>query len=297
MDAPTHIISFSQAIDFNKFDIVHSHGIRPDAYVFFHKPKACSARCISTLHSYLNIDLSYQYNAFVAFFAVRIWRFLLKKHDKIVVLSKDAKRYYQKWFQKKTIKVAYNATELKIPDDEPLAFESDIIQLKKQFSIIGANALLTKRKRIDLLIKALPLLSNYALVIVGDGKERKHLEHLALRNKVADRCLFTGYQKNAYRYLKFYDIFAMPSCSEGFPLALLEAAMYKKNTICSNIPLFHELFSEKDVTFFELDHVESLANAILSANQTHKGQQLYETCLNQYSIAHFIESYKQVYTT
>ena len=34
----TKKISFSQRIDFNSYDIIHTHGLRPDLYIFLHKP-------------------------------------------------------------------------------------------------------------------------------------------------------------------------------------------------------------------------------------------------------------------
>ena len=295
MDAPTQRITFRQHVPFNDFDVVHSHGIRPDAYVFFHKPKRCLARCISTLHSYLNIDLAYQYNAFIAFLFSPIWRFFLRKHDTMVVLSNDAKQYYQKWFPEKSIEVVYSSRVVKVESTDNLAFERDLVRLKHKFSIIGVNASLTRTKGIDLLIDALPLLPEHALVIVGDGKERRRLEQQAIRNGVTNRCLFLGYQTNAYRYLRLYDIFAMTSRVEGFGLTLLEAAQYKKNIVCSNINIFRELFTDDDVTFFELDDIPSLANAIKSAGVTNKEQHLFDTCSKKYSMDNFVESYRKVY--
>lgn len=43
----------------------------------------------------------------------------------------------------------------------------------------------------------------------------------------------------------------MSSRSEGFPLSLLEAMIYKRNIVCSDIPIFKEILSENEVTFFE----------------------------------------------
>jgi glycosyltransferase involved in cell wall biosynthesis len=295
MDAPTEQIKFRKRIPFDNFDVVHSHGIRPDAYVFFHKPKPCSARCISTLHNYMKIDLAYQYNAVIAFFATKLWCFFLKKHDIIAVLSNDAKRYYQSWFPSKPVEVAYNSRKIEIENVEILFRENDILELKKTFSIIGVNALLTATKGIDQIIDALPFLPNHALVIVGNGKEETNLKQQALKNCVADRCLFLGYQKSAHRYLKFYDIFVVPSRAEGFSLTWLEAAQYKKNTVCSNIPVFQELLSNDDVTFFELNNISSLTNAIISAAHTDKGQHLFETYSKKYTQYNFVTSYQSVY--
>ena len=296
MDAPTEQITFRKRIPFDNFDVVHSHGIRPDAYVFFHKPKSCSARCISTLHNYMNVDLAYQHNAFIAFFATKLWRFFLKKHDAIVVLSNDAKRYYQSWFPNKPVEVVYNSRKIEVENGEILFRENDILELKKTFSIIGVNALLTATKGIDQIIDALPFLSNHALVILGSGKEVAKLKQQAIKNGVANRCLFLGYQKNAYRYLKFYDIFALPSRAEGFPLTLLEAAQYKKNTVCSNINIFQELLTDNDVTFFELNNIPSLVDAIILATRTDKGHLLFETCSKKYSLDNFVIAYQSVYS-
>ena len=40
---PVERITFSHAIDFRPFDIIHTHGLRPDCYVFVHKPRHCRA--------------------------------------------------------------------------------------------------------------------------------------------------------------------------------------------------------------------------------------------------------------
>ena len=35
----THLISFYEKIDFNKYDVIHTHMLRPDMYVWFHRKK------------------------------------------------------------------------------------------------------------------------------------------------------------------------------------------------------------------------------------------------------------------
>ena len=72
---------------------------------------------------------------------------------------------------------------------------------------------------------------------------------LADRLGVRDRVCIAGYKKNAYQYLPYYDIYVMSSRSEGFPLSLLEAMIYKRNIVCSDIPIFKEILSENEVTF------------------------------------------------
>lgn len=88
--------------------------------------------------------------------------------------------------------------------------------------------MLSPIKGIDQLIKCLPYIPDYKLYIIGDGNIKSQLIQLSHDLGVADRCYFAGYQENAYKYLPYYDIYAMPSRNEGFSLAVLEAAIFKR---------------------------------------------------------------------
>jgi thymidylate synthase len=58
----------------------------------------------------------------------------------------------------------------------------------------------------------------FKLIIMGDGKERARFEQMTHELGIDERVLFAGMQKDAFRFLPYYDIYAMPSRSEGFPL-------------------------------------------------------------------------------
>ena len=70
---------------------------------------------------------------------------------------------------------------------------------------------------------------------------------------VADRVYFFPYQEFPCNYLHYFDIYMMPSYSEGFGMAMVEAALGGKAIVCSDIPVFHEIFNENEVRFFTLD--------------------------------------------
>jgi sugar transferase (PEP-CTERM/EpsH1 system associated) len=62
------------------------------------------------------------------------------------------------------------------------------------------------------------------LVVVGDGVQRAHLENLSSRNSdLAQRTTFTGDVRNVAEWLNAFDIFVLPSLSEGMSNTLLEA--------------------------------------------------------------------------
>ena len=292
----TQQISFFQKINFDHFDVIHTHGLRPDCYIFLHKPLKSKTLFITTLHNYIIPDFSYQYNKFIAYTIGNLWMLGIRRHDKIVTLSQDAMKYYQRRLPLQKLTYAYNTRSL--PHSEPIDKRSrqKILQFKKDSFILGVNAALTDRKGIDQIIKALKELANYKLIIIGDGKSKIPLENLSVNEQVSERVLFLGYQKDAYRFLPFYDLFILPSRNEGFGLTLLESALYKKNVVCSRIPIFEELCPEGEVTFFELENIPSLVKAIQTASQSPDlGNKLYQRYIQSFSPNVFYKRYNQIY--
>lgn len=285
----------SKKYDFSSFDIVHSHGLRPDLFVYRNRKRKGNAKLISTLHNYVYQDLMYEYNPFYALVFGSLWMLIVRGFDRIAVLSEDAKKYYSRFLPKYKLRVAYN-TRMIYEDDIDVSDRTILTGFKDNCNIIGVNALLTKRKGIDMLIKALPKMSGWKLVVIGDGKEIGNLKKIALGYNVDDRVLFLGYRKDAYRYLPYYDIFAIPSRSEGFPLSLLEAAIYHRKVVASDIPIFKELFDGSEVSFFELENIDSLVTAITTATKYNNiGNRLYDKYLNMYSPDSFYSNYISIY--
>jgi len=265
-DCPVKRISNKEVIDFSKYDVVHSHGIRPDRYIYKNKPTGRTKTLFaSTLHNNLFQDLRYEYSRAIAAIFGRLWLHWLRRHDVLITLSKDARNYYSKWFSMEKLTYAYNTRSPDITLKLTAAEIQNLEKFKGTSILIGVNSLLNDRKGIDLLINALPSLNDYKLFIVGDGKSRKSLEKLSQKLKVENRCFFAGYQPNAYRYIAYYDLYALPSRSEGFPLALLEAAAYAIPTVASNLPVIREAFSTDEISFFDLENPKSIINAIITA--------------------------------
>lgn len=92
---------------------------------------------------------------------------------------------------------------------------------------IGAIGSLTPEKGIEALLHVLPGLArqwpDVCLHVVGDGRLRPELEHLAARLHLQQRVRFTGIVADVRPWLANLDVFAMPSLQEGLPTVLLEA--------------------------------------------------------------------------
>jgi len=262
----TQKISMMTHIDINKYDIVHTHGLRPNCYLLLHKPLRCTAYCIATFHNYVFEDYSYIYPKYVAIPGAYLTLMSIWRHHKVIVLSRDAMNYYKKWIKEDKLSFVYNTRNIDFSKRLSSHEKEEILSFKNNDLLIGINSSIHPRKGIDLLIGVLKLLpNNYKLFIVGDGSSEKKYQQLSKSLGVEDRIYWAGRRKEAYRYLPYYDIFVLPSRSEGFPLSLLEAAAYGKNIVCSDIPVFKELYANNEVSMFELPNVESLLEAIKKA--------------------------------
>ncbi len=105
-------------------------------------------------------------------------------------------------------------------------------------------------KGVEFLIKSINLLKethdDFKLLIIGDGSERNNLERLSEELNIKDYIEFRGRVPNEEipLYLKASDIFVLPSLSEGFPNALLEAMASGLPVIATNIRGLDEIIED-----------------------------------------------------
>jgi glycosyltransferase involved in cell wall biosynthesis len=175
--------------------------------------------------------------------------------------------------------------------------QNEIKTFGKNRVVIGTNCWLQKVKGLDLLIRALVRLpERICLFLVGEGEERTALEHFCEECGVANRVLFAGEKLAAYRYLPYYDIFVLASHTEGFSLSLLEAALYGKPCVSSDLPDIQEKFSSDEVVFFPKGDVEGLVKAILIAEgNTAMGERARKRAESSYSVERFYQKHIEVY--
>ncbi len=128
---------------------------------------------------------------------------------------------------------------------------------------IGAVGRLDAMKGFDVLIRAVSRLSDVRVVIVGEGDERPRLERLATERGISDRVSMPGWDDNPRVRLPEFDAFALPSRSEGFPLALVEAMLAGLPVVASRVGSVAEALNEgKGGLLVEPDDVEGLARAL-----------------------------------
>jgi glycosyltransferase involved in cell wall biosynthesis len=75
----------------------------------------------------------------------------------------------------------------------------------------------------------------WALVVAGEGGERRALESLAGAEGIADRVQLLGHRLDVPDLLAAADVFVLPSLSEGTPMSLLEAMLAGKAVVASAV--------------------------------------------------------------
>lgn len=110
--------------------------------------------------------------------------------------------------------------------------------LKQKFSCLLFYAgELNREKNVKTLIKALAKMKqkDCALLICGEGPEKKNLKQLVVQYDLAERVIFAGYRSDIPELMKLSDIFFFASKREGRSVAVMEAMACSLPAIVSNI--------------------------------------------------------------
>lgn len=138
------------------------------------------------------------------------------------------------------------------------------------------------------------------LLMVGDGPERTAAEQLSRELGVAEDIRFLGKQDAIEEILSVSDLFLIPSGSESFGLAALEAMACKVPVISSNSGGLPELNVDGVTGFLsDIGDVDSMAaHAIHILEDCDRLQQFKEAALNRakdFQLANIMPLYEQYY--
>lgn len=167
--------------------------------------------------------------------------------------------------------------------------------------LIGALGRLVPVKGHIYLVQAFAKISaNYPaaqLVIIGAGREEARLRAEAERLKVSEQVHLLGFRENALRFVRAFDLWAMPSLAEGLGLALLEGMSGRLPVIASNVPAMFPLIQGAGGIAVPPADVDALAGALTEylalsdAQLREKGEQAYRYLVKN----HDIETFRQHY--
>lgn len=293
-------ISMNEKIDFSNYDIVHTHMYRPDKFIATQKRFFPNTIFLSTVHCDLFKDLQYSYGSLVACFYSFVWKSYLKKLDGTIQISEPLFEKYNRVFRNNVLIHNGVSIDNAVENEEHRKIFNLINIMRKQgLKIICSFSSVIKRKGIPQIINALKILEDFAYICIGDGEQKEEIEKQVLSLNLNNRVVFCHFLNFPYLILQHADVFVIPSYSEGFSLALLEAGLIGTSAVCSDIPAFNKSFSENEVTFFTLDDIISLVNAIKNAyeKKSIKKKNLQNFVMDQYSQKKMFYEYERFYKT
>jgi glycosyltransferase involved in cell wall biosynthesis len=169
-------------------------------------------------------------------------------------------------------------------------------------------AMHNEKKGLDMLLRAFKHVQHaqpsIKLVLVGDGPLRKQLEHLASSLEIRDRVKFLGLQGRieVRQLLHDCELFVLPSRSEPFGIAIIEAMACKKPVVATSVGGIPEIIEhQKNGILVEPDNPDALAEALVTVLKDPTLQRViakngFDTVQKQFGSANSGTAYEKVFT-
>lgn len=168
--------------------------------------------------------------------------------------------------------------------------------------VVGTMAGLRAVKNLPRLVRALARSSATGrLVIVGEGPERDAILAAAQAEGIADRLLLPGFLADPARYVGHFDIFALSSDSEQFPISLIEAMAAGLPVVSTDVGDVRSMVSAENRRYVipmadEGEFADALGRLIASRDLRHRlGSGNRAVALARYGEAAMIEAYRALY--
>lgn len=240
--------ALAQLVQKEHFDILHSHGFRANLIHHQIKDLIPDTKEVMTIHLDPKDDAQHPLGPIFSIWRTHKHVQIIKEAMNVIACSQSISKSLQKY----NIQIPAIQNGIEISDYEYQ--QQQIIQLReklglgnKKVSVVMSG--LHPRKNIETIINCYNKLgTNYPLLIIGEGKNKKDLETIA-----DSHILFLGFKKNITPYLQLSDIYISASYSEGLPLSVMEAMSNKTIPILSSIDPHKEIVKDSIFEQFLFD--------------------------------------------
>jgi N-acetyl-alpha-D-glucosaminyl L-malate synthase BshA len=285
---PYELALASKLVDvvrFEKLDILHVHYAIPHASAAFMAKQilltfGINIPVVTTLHgtdiTLVGKDMTYK----------PVVTFSINQSDGVTAVSEYLKKAtYEHFDVPKDIRVIPNFIDLNRFSLKPKDHFKKAIAPNDKFIIVHTSNF-RKVKRTADVIQIFKLVSEKIpskLLLIGDGPDRANAEGLCRDLDIAESVRFLGKQDAVEEILSVADLFLMPSESESFGLAALEAMACKVPVVSSNAGGLPELNIDGVTGFMsEVGNIESMAKqAIYILEDGERLKKFKEAALNR----------------
>lgn len=305
---PYELALSSKLVDMVKLyniELLHVHYAIPHAYAGYMakqmlKDEGINIPMVTTLHG-TDITLVGKH----PFYKTAVC-FSINKSDVVTSVSESLKEDTYKHFDiKKDIHVIPNFIELGKHRNESLISCQRSVMAEKHEKIITHISNFRKVKRIPDVVKIFFKIQQEIpakLMMVGDGPEREIAEKMCYDLGIQDKVIFFGNSNEIDQILSYSDLFLLPSETESFGLAALEAMAWSVPVISSNSGGLPEVnFDGKSGYLSDVGNIDEMAeNALKILNNNETLNTFKENALavaQQFDIANILPLYEDLYKT
>ena len=220
-----------------KIEVLHVHYAIPHAYAGYMakqmlKDEGINLPMITTLHG---TDITLVGNH--PFYKPAV-TFSINKSDYVTSVSQSLKEETYKLFETtKEIHVIPNFIELDKNTKDPNILCRRSVMANENERIITHVSNFRRVKRIPDVVRIFEKIQREIpakLMMVGDGPEKEVAERLCEELGILDKVIFFGNSNEVDKILSYTDLFLLPSATESFGLAALEAMAWGIPVISSN---------------------------------------------------------------
>lgn len=237
-----------------------------------------------------------------------LWFWVLRWNHRVITVTEGIKKEIARLarISEKKIRVIHNGID--IDGGELFMNRADLRRetgVNEHDFVIGSVGNLRPIKGHKYLVEAFAVvkkrLASAKLVLVGKGEEEDNLRRQASELGVADAVIFLGFRTDASKLIRAFDVFVLPSLSEGFPNVVLEAAAAKVPIVASRVGGMEEILTaEESGLLVEPKSAEEIAGQIrrLAMDKplvSRLTERAYRTVVERFGMARMLARYDEEY--
>jgi glycosyltransferase involved in cell wall biosynthesis len=262
--SPLHVLSLAAHLRACSYDIVHAHLFPARLWVALAARKAnITAALVTTEHSTFNRRRRRVYRP--------MDRWIYKQYRSIASISDATTKALVHWLPDVAGKARTcpNGVDVNTLASSPAASKADLFALPQTCPIILSVGRMERPKDYETVIRALSLVQEVHLALVGVGPMLEEHRKLSQKLGVEQRVHFLGRRSDVPRLMKAADIYVQSSRWEGFGIAALEAMASGLPVVATRVPGLAELVGEAGLLFEPGDHRQLAGhlNRLLSSSE------------------------------
>lgn len=231
--------ALAEMIEQGRYDLVHAHGLRAGLVSL---QAASDTPVIVTLHNLIRRETS---GRLLSILFRRGETRILDEARRVFAVSEEMAAT----LAQRVPRQAHKIELLRIGLPEPKASRS-ADEVRGELDAVDRPLVLTvarlaRQKALDVLLRAIAMIDEAVLAIVGDGPLEAELRSLARELAIADRVRFVGRREEVGDYLHAADVFALSSTWEARALAAQEAILAEVPVVSSAVGGMPELIIDR----------------------------------------------------